>query len=50
MIFQITEEGAQERLDWVQHYRPRLGKEYRLEDIMIVDETTFEEGPHPKGM
>lgn len=49
LIFAITEEGAEKRLDWVRYYRPMLGEQYKLEDIIIVDETTFEEGPHPKG-
>lgn len=48
-IFRITEEGAEERLEWVQYYRPQLGQQVQLEDIIIVDETMFEEGPHPKG-
>jgi hypothetical protein len=49
LIFNITEEAAEERLDWVRYYRPMLGEQYKLEDIIIVDETSFEEGPHPKG-
>lgn len=48
-IFKITGRGAQERLEWVQYYRPQLGEQFHLEDMIIVDETTFEEGPHPKG-
>jgi hypothetical protein len=48
-IFRITEKGAQERLEWVQYYNSKLGEEFQLRDMIIVDETTFEEGPHPKG-
>lgn len=49
MIFQITEERAYQRLEWVRAIRPQLGRDFQLGDIIIVDETTFEEGPHPKG-
>lgn len=48
-IFKITEKAAQERLEWVQYYSSKLGQEFQRRDMIIVDETTFEEGPHPKG-
>ena len=48
-IFDISEENKQQRLTWVRQRRAELGAEYELEDIIFVDETTFEEGPHPKG-
>lgn len=49
MIFEITPQRARERLLWVKQHRAQLGKEFGVDDIIIVDETTFEEGPHPKG-
>lgn len=49
-IFKITEETAQERLQFVRKWRPLLATAVMLEDIIICDETTFEESPHPKGM
>jgi hypothetical protein len=49
VIFNVTEVDAQKRLQWVKELRRQLGKEFQLEDMIFVDETQFEEGPHPKG-
>jgi mRNA-degrading endonuclease YafQ of YafQ-DinJ toxin-antitoxin module len=49
LVFQITEGDAAKRLLWVQQLRRQLRKEFKLEDMIFVDETQFEEGPHPKG-
>ena len=49
-IFRITEVTAEERLGFVVEYRPQLGAAIKLDEIIICDETTFEESPHPKGI
>jgi hypothetical protein len=47
-IFRITDKNAQERLAFVERYIPQLPK-WGLDNVVIVDETTVEESPHPKG-
>lgn len=49
MIFDISETSEQRRLKWVKQVRAELGVDFQLSDIIFVDETTFEESPHPKG-
>jgi hypothetical protein len=49
LIFEITEERAALRFEWVKDRRAELGSLYKLPDIIIVDETIFKEGTHPKG-
>lgn len=50
MIFEITPEAARQRAATAQQFLQELGSDYQLEDIIFEDETTFEEGPHPKGV
>jgi hypothetical protein len=47
-IFRITDTTAEERLAFVKEYRPKV-EGWKLENVVIVDETTIEESPHPKG-
>jgi hypothetical protein len=47
-IFRITDKNAKERVAFVRQYIPLLEK-WGLENVVIVDETTIEESPHPKG-
>jgi hypothetical protein len=49
LVFSITERDAEKRLLWVRVLRQQLKKQFKLEDMIFVDETQFEEGPHPKG-
>lgn len=49
MIFEITPERAAARLQWVREHLPLVDSPEKLKDIIIVDETTFEEGTHEKG-
>lgn len=48
-IFRITEETAAERLKFCSENEPLLDSTLLLEDMVVCDETTFEESPHPKG-
>jgi hypothetical protein len=47
-IFRITDTTAKERLAFVKEYRPKV-QGWKLENVVIADETTIEESPHPKG-
>lgn len=49
MVFEITPAAATERLRFVQEHSALVATPEKLGEIIIVDETTFEEGPHPKG-
>jgi hypothetical protein len=49
MIFEILPEGAAARLKFVREHLPLVDTAEKLKEIIIVDETTYEEGPHPKG-
>lgn len=49
LIFEITPERAAARLQWVREHLPLVDSPEKLEDIIIVDEVTFEEGTHAKG-
>jgi hypothetical protein len=49
LIFEIVPAGAAERLKFVQEHSALVATPERLKEMIIVDETTFEEGPHPKG-
>lgn len=50
MIFRIEPENMQKRMQWAQQMSRELGHGLQLADIIFVDETTFEESPHPKGV
>ena len=49
-IFKITEVTTEERLQFVKEYIPQLGASIKLDEIIVCDETTIEESPHPKGI
>lgn len=49
LIFEITPEGAAARLKFLREHLPLVEAPDKLKDIIIMDETTYEEGPHPKG-
>lgn len=49
MIFEITPAAAKKRLRFVEQHSALVDTQEKLGEMMIVDETTFEEGPHPKG-
>lgn len=48
-IFRITEKTAEERLKFCERYEPLLESSLLLQNMVVCDETTFEESPHPKG-
>jgi hypothetical protein len=48
-IFRITEESALERSSVARTLLQLAPTDARLQDFIFVDETTFEESPHPKG-
>lgn len=48
-IFRITEKTAEERFIFCSKNHPLLETTYKLENMVVCDETTFEESPHPKG-
>jgi hypothetical protein len=48
-IFRITEKTAEERFSFCHRNHPLLATTYKLENMVVCDETTFEESPHPKG-
>jgi hypothetical protein len=48
-IFRITEDSALERLSVSGNLLQLLTTGAQLQDFVFVDETTFEESPHPKG-
>jgi hypothetical protein len=48
-IFRITEESASERYSVAQALLQLASTEAALQEFIFVDETTFEESPHPKG-
>jgi len=48
-IFRITEESALERSSMAQTLLEMAPTDAALHDFIFVDETTFEESPHPKG-
>lgn len=50
MVFEITPDAARQRAAVAEQFLQELGSDYQLEDIIFEDETTFEEGPHPKGV
>lgn len=49
MVIEILPKGAAARLKFVREHLTLVDTPEKLKDIIIVDETTFEEGPHPKG-
>jgi hypothetical protein len=49
LIFDITPAKAAERLKFVQDHLSLVDTPEKLQDIIIVDETIYEEGTHPKG-
>jgi hypothetical protein len=49
MIFRITEESAFERFSVSGKLLELVPTDAELQDFVFVDETTFEESPHPKG-
>lgn len=49
MIFRITEESAAERCSVCDTLLKLAPTDAALEQFIFVDETTFEESPHPKG-
>jgi hypothetical protein len=48
-IFRITEESALERYNVAQALLKLAPTDAELQQFVFVDETTFEESPHPKG-
>jgi hypothetical protein len=48
-IFRITEESALERYNVAQTLLQLASTDAELQQFVFVDETTFEESPHPKG-
>lgn len=48
-IFRITEKTSEERLKFCKQYEPLLQSSLLLGNMVVCDETTFEESPHPKG-
>jgi hypothetical protein len=48
-IFRITEESANERESEARKLLQLAPTDAALQDFIFVDETTFEESPHPKG-
>jgi hypothetical protein len=48
-IFRITEDTAAERLQFCSENEPLLDSSLLLDNMVVCDETTFEESPHPKG-
>ena len=48
-IFCITEKTAAERLAFCKLNEPLLDSSLLLDNMVVCDETTFEESPHPKG-
>ena len=50
LVFDITPAKAADRLKFVQDHLSLVDTPEKLQDIIIVDETIYEEGTHPKGM
>lgn len=50
LVFDITPAKAADRLEFVQDHLSLVDTPEKLQNIIIVDETIYEEGTHPKGM
>lgn len=49
LVFKIPAGHEATRLQWVREHLPLVDTAEKLGNIIIVDETTYEECPHPKG-
>jgi hypothetical protein len=47
--FRISEKTAEERYTFCSQKLQLLETDFKLENMVVCDETTFEESPHPKG-